>query len=85
MQEIVIKSVLVIRKSQLKSYVHSQLVNGYPELMTRVTNRLMLETLIFIKGYASAIEPDIMLPIIKEEVQQLLLEQGFKYIISQIE
>jgi len=84
MQDIVIRNVLIIQKSQLKAYVRREMLKR-PGLMSHVTNRSVLEALIFIKGYASAIEKDIMLPVIKAEVQQLLLEQGLKYIIQKIE
>lgn len=84
MQEINVKDVMIVRKSQLKSYVKKKLVQR-PELFGKCTHRMLLEAMIFIEGYASAIEKDIHLPIIKKDLQQLLLEQGLNYIISRID
>lgn len=84
MQEIAIKTVLTIHKSQLRSFIRTKMV-VYPELVGKTTNKLLIEAMIFIKGYASAIEKEIMLPVIENDVQQLLLEQGFNYIKSKLE
>jgi len=84
MQEIDIKKVLVISKSQMVAYVKTQQRRD-PELTGRITNRMVLESLIFIEGYAKAIEKDIMLPVIKDDVHQLLLEKGFQYISKRVE
>ena len=84
MQEVNIYNALVIKKSQLRLFCKRQLLNR-PDLIGKVTGKLLIEAMIFIKGYSTAIEKDIRLPIIQKDVHQLLLHQGLQYIISQID
>jgi hypothetical protein len=83
MQEVEISKLLEIQKNQMTSYIKSK-QQQHPEMIGFITNRMILESLIFIKGYASAIEKDLVLPIIIKDLHELLLEQGYEYIKTQI-
>jgi len=84
MQDINIHDILIVRKPQLKAYTRKQLFSR-PELIGKVTGKLIVEAMAYIQGYADAIEKDIMLPVIVKDVQELLLQQGTNYIISKID
>lgn len=78
-----VEKALRVTKNELRNYCKNKILQS-PHLRSKITEKLIQKALIFIEGYARAIESDIMLPIVKKEVNQLLLEQGFIYIERQI-
>jgi hypothetical protein len=82
MQETDIKKLLIVHKSEMVAYVRRRR-QSHPELSQSITNRMIIEALIYIQGYSAAIEKELVRPIIKGDLRDFLLEQGMSYILKQ--
>lgn len=77
--------IMRLHKTQVNKYVTRKMYSQYPDYGGRVTSKLVNDCLIYLQGYADAIKKDIMPPYNKQDIQQLLLDQGFDYILSRIQ
>ena len=70
-----------VAKHELRDATDRYLQRNYPERRSLLTKRLLKETLIYLRGYARAIDYFTSDPIIIEDMKKLLLAEGIEYIV----
>lgn len=73
-----------VRKHELRDAADRHFQKNFPHLRSEVTQRLLRETLIFIQGYAKAIDNFAQDPILVDEMRGLLISEGIEYIVAQV-
>lgn len=80
-----IRNLMTIHKSELKGFVKRRMFESYPEYANSVTSKLLSNALVFMEGYTEAVIGDIMPPVNKNDLHAMLLDQGFNYILKQLQ
>lgn len=74
-----------IVKSDIKNHVRLKMIQTNPDWMDLITRKLILDTLIFIDGFGSCLKEYVSPPYNKEEVQEFLKGEAFRYVYRRIE
>jgi hypothetical protein len=79
-----LEKIVKIHRPQLKKYALRKLHISHPGSISKMTTKLIGQALIFIEGYTSAVSEEIMPPYNEKDIQELLLEVGYKYIMKNV-
>lgn len=79
-----IKELYNIQKHEIRNAADLRLITHYPGARANLTNKLIKETLIYLQGYAKAIDYFAQDPIVIDEMRSLLISEGVDYIVGQI-
>ena len=77
--------VFSILKSQLKAEMVERIMNYDVELRSRLTDRIILNTQIYLEGYVEASKDTFEYPLNSSEVSEFLYDEAFKYVLREIE
>ena len=72
-------------KSDMKNHVRIKMLQTNPEWESLITRKLIIDTLIFVDGFGTCLKEYIEPPVNKEEVQEFLLNEAFRYVFNRIE
>lgn len=73
-----------IVKSDIRNYVRLKMIQSNPEWMDLITRKLVLDTLVFIDGFGMCLKEYVNPPYNKEEVQEFLKDEAFRYVYRRI-
>lgn len=79
------KELYKIEKHELKQAADQWLIHNRPGARARLTRRLLAETLIYLQGYAKAINYFAQAPIVIDEMKELMITEGIEYIDRNID
>lgn len=74
-----------VERHELRGAADQWLIHNRPEVRSKLTKRLLAETLIYLRGYAKAMNYFARDPIIIDEMRDLMIGEGIEYIDSNIE
>jgi len=78
-------SIFRIDKGELRSAVRERILRSYPDLMSEVTDKLIIKSMTFLQGYAKALNHFVHLPINRGEMKTLLVDEVMEYITDELE
>lgn len=76
---------LIVHKNELKTYCVRKMMFLNPGLTNSITDKLLLKTLIYIRGCIDTIKFYIEAPVNPNEVREYILSTAFAFILHEIE
>lgn len=73
--------VFTVLKSKLKAEIVKRIMKYDVELRSKLTNKLILDTIIYLEGYTEASKDTFAYPLNREEVEEFLYDEAFKYVL----
>ena len=75
----------VIEKHEIRKAAETYLMKHYPGARSQLTVRLLKESIIYMEGFAKAMDYFAQDPIIVNDMRNLLLSEGVEFIVKKIQ
>jgi hypothetical protein len=74
----------VVEKHEMRKAADDYLMKHYPGTRSQLTSRLLKESLLYVEGFAKAIDYFAQDPIIVSDMRNLLISEGVDFIVKKI-
>lgn len=85
MSDKAIAEILDFNRNDVKLQIRGRVIARRPEVLSQVSNKIVNDATIYLRGYAEALVEHIEQPFTVKEIQDFIYDRGFEYILRRVE